>query len=260
MCRNLHFPGGSPSLRGKDSSVRQTTVPIHNDSCAVWLKRMTAQYRGLNSKCMWGQTYSWRRALVYMYGEGIQLGRMNIDDFLHAVLTQKMWVRKCLYLGAINVRTWFKHQIQPTQVASKTETRIKRSSIKKKSLRAIYCLNNQSHRTRLGNKISCQLSCPLCLQATQRTARLKVHFFYCIWGRWLIPSLPNVPFRLYVDGCDTNITAADLYGPFQRMYEVLPVLSVCNHSLLLKPLTFSSISLPGIMPPGFWNFVKSFDL
>lgn len=51
-------PRESP-LRGKDSSVTQTTVPIHNDRCAVWLKWLTAQCRRLNSKYMWGR---WRTA------------------------------------------------------------------------------------------------------------------------------------------------------------------------------------------------------
>lgn len=45
-------PRRRSSLRGKDSSVRQKTAPIHNDRCSVRLKRMTAQCRRLNSKYM----------------------------------------------------------------------------------------------------------------------------------------------------------------------------------------------------------------
>lgn len=36
--------------RGKDSSVTQTTMQIHNDRCAFWLKRMATLYTRLNSK------------------------------------------------------------------------------------------------------------------------------------------------------------------------------------------------------------------
>lgn len=46
-------PRRQSPLRGKDSSVRQKTRPIHNDRCSVWLKWMTAQCRKLNSKYMW---------------------------------------------------------------------------------------------------------------------------------------------------------------------------------------------------------------
>lgn len=56
-CPCLHVQKFAPPrrqspLRGKDSSVRQRTAPIHNDRCCVRLERMTAQCSRLNSKYM----------------------------------------------------------------------------------------------------------------------------------------------------------------------------------------------------------------
>lgn len=63
-------PRRASPLRGKDSSVTQTTVPIHNDRCALWLKWMSAPR--LNSKYIQGRrhiarTNCWYTCLMIIY-------------------------------------------------------------------------------------------------------------------------------------------------------------------------------------------------
>lgn len=58
-------PQRASPLRGKDSSVTQTTVPIHNDRCALWLKRMTASNQRLNSKYTQGRWHVARTSCWY---------------------------------------------------------------------------------------------------------------------------------------------------------------------------------------------------
>ncbi len=81
-------PWRKAPLRGKDSSVTQTTVPIHNDRCAVWLKWRTAQYRRLNSKYMWGhwQTAAmkcWSTCLVMIYNQGTLTATLSFVQGLY---------------------------------------------------------------------------------------------------------------------------------------------------------------------------------
>lgn len=89
-------PRRESPLRGKDSSVTQTTVPIRNDRCAVWLKRMTAQYRRLNSKYMWRHWHTtgvkcWSTCMVMiMKVQKVEHSGMCDDYSLFVLFSHKM--------------------------------------------------------------------------------------------------------------------------------------------------------------------------